>query len=558
MPTHTPCTARSARVMVGPPTTAPLSQGSARRIPPSRRRVWTGRRSRWLAALVMFLVTVLGVMVLAFATPGPHPAAVAQPAPAQLLPIPPNPSCTPGSTEPVCQLPATSPTRSVPATPLPPITTLPGPDPSCFPGSILPGCSPIGSTPPAVPCEGPNCIPQPTSLTPGTRPLAPIPGAGAGEADCGFGSLTGCMVNAATALFATVVAIGLNPLLDLLGKTLLTTPEPSAVPNLGAVWTESWHVLLAAYVVLVLLAGMILMAYQTLQARYTVKELAPRLVVGFLAGTLSLFLATKGIEIANALSRAVMGDGVDPATMTRGLVTMVQGSLQGGGLFLALLGVALVVMLLVLLVTFIVRVIVTILLIAAAPIALMFHALPHTEGIATTWWKAYGGVLGIQVAQSLTLVTGLKIFFAPGGFTIFGPTPSALTNLLLCIAMLFVLIKIPFWFLSPLRSGGRSWIGSLIRGVIAYKTMGCSAVSWAEPSAAAGTLAVEATGPRRRRIRRRRARASTCCRCACGACRSRSAHRAGAGTSTPGPPSATASRDRARCRCSPCGVTATL
>ncbi|MEU4252453.1 hypothetical protein AB0F15_34125 [Amycolatopsis sp. NPDC026612] len=280
------------------------------------------------------------------------------------------------------------------------------------------------------------------------------------------------MVVAASALFAAVVAAGLNPLLDLLGKTLLTTPEPDQLPGLGAIWVGSWHILLTAYVVLVLLAGLIIMGYQTLQARYTVKEIAPRLVVGFLAGTLSLFLATKGIQIANAVSTAILGIGADPAEMTRSLITMVQSSLHGGGLFLGILGLGLVAMLLVLLVVFIVRVIATILLIAAAPIALMLHALPHTEGVAYLWWKGTGCVLAIQVGQSLTLVVTVRIFFAPGGFTIFGPSLSALMNLLLCVALFYVLIKIPFWFLAPLRSGRASLLGRIARGVIAYKTMG--------------------------------------------------------------------------------------
>ncbi|MEU4524723.1 hypothetical protein AB0F52_39140 [Amycolatopsis sp. NPDC024027] len=280
------------------------------------------------------------------------------------------------------------------------------------------------------------------------------------------------MVVAASALLAAVVAAGMNPLLDLLGKTLLTTPEPDQLPGLGAVWVGSWHILLTAYVILVLLAGLIIMGYQTLQARYTVKELAPRLVVGFLAGTLSLFLMTKGIQVANALSAAVLGEGVDPAQMTHSLITMVQGSLHGGSIFLGILGLVLVAMLLVLLVVFVVRVIVTILLVAAAPIALMFHALPHTEGIAYLWWKGTSGVLAIQVGQSLTLVVTVRVFFAPGGFTIFGPSLSSLMNLLLCIALMYVLIKIPFWFLAPLRSGRPSLLERVARGVIAYKTMG--------------------------------------------------------------------------------------
>jgi hypothetical protein len=177
-----------------------------------------------------------------------------------------------------------------------------------------PGCAPATSSP----CQGPNCIPQPSTLVPSTPPPAQVPdGTGPEAAECGLTDLTGCMVVAASALLAAIVAAGMNPLLDLLGKTLLTTPEPDQLPGLGAVWVGSWHILLTAYVILVLMAGLIIMGYQTLQARYTVKELAPRLVVGFLTGTLSLFLMTKGVQVANALSAAVLGEGVDQAQMTR-------------------------------------------------------------------------------------------------------------------------------------------------------------------------------------------------------------------------------------------------
>ncbi|MFI5589382.1 hypothetical protein ACIA5G_30310 [Amycolatopsis sp. NPDC051758] len=429
------------------------------------------RRYRIPVVLGLLLATFLGVLASAGATPGAdHATASAHTAPQQEppLPLPSNPGCAPGSPEPACHLPTASPTRSVPATPLPPPTALPTPAPSCFPGSILPGCAPALEGP----CDGSDCIPQPSTLAPSVPPQQPIPDGTGDAASCGLTDLTGCMVVAASAIFAAVVAAGLQPLLDLLGKTLLTTPEPDKIPGLGAAWTGSWHILLTAYGVLVLLAGLIIMSYQTLQARYTVKELAPRLVVGFLAGTLSLFLATKGIQIANALSAAVLGEGVDPAAVTSSLITMVQGSLHGGGLFLSALGLVVVALLLVLLVAFTVRVIVTILLVAAAPIALMLHALPHTEGIAYWWWKGYGGVLVIQVGQSLTLVVTVRVFFAPGGFTVLGPTPSALVNVLLCIALLYILIKIPFWFLAPLRSGRPSLLGRVVRGVIAYKTMG--------------------------------------------------------------------------------------
>jgi hypothetical protein len=80
-------------------------------------------------------------------------------------------------------------------------------------------------------------------------------------------------------------------------------------------------------------------------------------------------------------------------------------STDNGALFLLLLGFAIVVALVVVLLGYVVRVLLTVILIAGAPIALMFHALPQTEGIARWWWRTFGACLAIQVVQSLTLVT---------------------------------------------------------------------------------------------------------------------------------------------------------
>lgn len=357
-----------------------------------------------------------------------------------------------------------------------------------------------------------------------------------------------------------MVTDALNPLLELLGKTLLTTPEPSSLPSIGQLWTESWHILLAVYVLIVLVAGIIVMGYETLQTRYTIKEIAPRAVIGFLAGTLSLFLATKAIQIANALARAVIGEGVSPQAAGKALADMVLGALDGGGLWLIFIGFALAVMTIVLLLTFIVRVMVTILLIAAAPIALMWHALPHTEGIAQAWWKAVGGVLAVQVGQSLAMVVALRIFFVPGGFTVFGPNLNGLINLLLCLALMWILIKIPFWCLRPLSGGRRSILGSLVRGAIAYKTMGllggpapCSAAK----AAKAVAVPVAGAAVALPRTRRPRGRASSCCRCGSAASGpGRAAPRASASCLTP-EQARTADPVQGRCHCSPPAVPGT-
>lgn len=299
-------------------------------------------------------------------------------------------------------------------------------------------------------------------------------GGGDTAAECGITNIGDCVTTAIDGFFRGVVTDALNPLLDLLSATLLTTPPPESLPRVGQLWNQSWEILLACYGLLVMAAGVLLMAYESLQARYSVKQIAPRLVVGFLAGALSLFLATKAIAVANALAAAVMGGGLDAGAAGATLKTMVTASLGTGGIFLTFLGIFLAVALIVLLITYIVRVAITIILIAGAPLALMCHALPQTEGVAYWWWKAFGGCLAIQVAQSLALITGLRVFLDPAGFSPFGATRSGLVNLLVALGLLYILIKIPFWILGSLRNGGgrRSLVGTVARAYVIGKALG--------------------------------------------------------------------------------------
>jgi hypothetical protein len=150
--------------------------------------------------------------------------------------------------------------------------------------------------------------------------------------------------------------------------------------------------------------------------------------------------------------------------------------------FLLLLGLAIVVGLVAVLLGYVVRVMLTVVLIAGAPIALMFHALPQTEGIAWWWWRTFAACLAIQVVQSLTLITALNLLLQPGrGFSVFTepggpggpPQNQALPTMLAVLALLFILYRIPFWLLAGSRVGhGRSLIGSIVRGFIAYRALG--------------------------------------------------------------------------------------
>jgi hypothetical protein len=241
------------RELLAPPA-ASTRRAGGRRTRPGR---WVRRlrmtRSRALVMLALSLVVLLGgtLAVSAAATPG-SPAA-AQPAPPPPLPLPTGDPCTPDSPLPVCHRPA-------------PTTTTPAP-PSC---------------------TGEGCIPQPPTSAPPTSPGPGQPGNGdGGEADCGITDIGGCITNAINAFFRGIVVAALNPLLDLLSKTLLTTPTPDSLPGIGELWNNSWQILLACYGMLILIAGILVMGYGTVQTRHSIKEIAPRVVVGFLAGALS-------------------------------------------------------------------------------------------------------------------------------------------------------------------------------------------------------------------------------------------------------------------------------
>ncbi len=379
-------------------------------------------------------------------------------------------------------------------TPAPPVTTAPAtPAPTTTPPTTTTPRRWV--TPPSTTAPTPA---PPTTTAPGTT-TAPTPGSGSGSAECGVTNINGCVENAVDGFFRRIVETSLNPLLELLSQTLLTTPEPGQIPEIGTLWNQSWQIVVALYVLVVMAAGALLMMRESVQTQWSIRELAPRLVIGFGAGGLSMMIATGGIGFANALAGALAGDGVDSGSAADALTELAITSNQSRGVFV-LLQLALSVMLLVLLISYVVRVTITILLIVGAPLALMCHGLPGLDGIARWWWRSFAACLAIQVVQSLTLVTVLRVLLTPGGWHLFGPDANEIADLTVALALMFVLIKTPMWLLSVLEIGqGRSFLGSIVRGFIAYKTLGMlkGATSSSARSAASGGSARRLPRPAR-------------------------------------------------------------
>ena len=169
-------------------------------------------------------------------------------------------------------------------------------------------------------------------------------------------------------LVRELVKSAVNPLLALIGRTALSTPQPDTVPAVRALWSAGLGIADACYRLLVLIGGLIVMSHETLQTSYSAKEIAPRIVLGFIGANLSMVLMTRAVDLANGLSAAFTAGGVDPQGAATSLMTTLGNAISNGGIFLILLALAGVVLALVLAAVYVIRLMAVVLLAAAAPV----------------------------------------------------------------------------------------------------------------------------------------------------------------------------------------------
>jgi hypothetical protein len=276
-----------------------------------------------------------------------------------------------------------------------------------------------------------------------------------------------------------ITSTGLRPILEALGRTVLSTPDLAGNNRVQQLWTTSLTAANVIFVLFVVAAGIVVSARDTLQTQYGLKEILPRLAIAALAANLSLIICGKAIEATNALTKALAGQGVDGPTAAAAFSQTLYLTVNGTSFLGSLLGLAMLVMAIVVVITFIVRVGLLVVLIGVAPLALLCHALPQTEGLAQTWWRAFAACLGIQLGQAVLVVATVKVFLTPAGPTVLGvpATKDGLLGILVCLSMLWLLIKIPQWMrylvLGQLgRRQGRGVVGQIIRAVVLVKTVG--------------------------------------------------------------------------------------
>jgi hypothetical protein len=264
-----------------------------------------------------------------------------------------------------------------------------------------------------------------------------------------------------------------DAIFNMIAKGLLITPDVTGLPQVQALSGKSVWVVDTVFVLAFIAAGALtITAGGDERARYTAKDLAPRLVVGFIAAHFSQVFAGQAITLANGLTDAFTpGD-----TNRQGALDAIKAHVHSGnGSNAALLMPVIVAIITVLLATtmfgLLVRVSVLLVLCAAAPFALACHALPQTDPVARLWWRSFFGCLAIPVLQSFTLQAGGWMLedqshMLPAlGLPV---DPFGFINLFIVMVLLWTTVKIPGLVRRYVTQSGRTpnFLGMIVRVVI--------------------------------------------------------------------------------------------
>jgi hypothetical protein len=326
-------------------------------------------------------------------------------------------------------------------------------------GATPVAAAPTGKTPtstqpaasPPLPASALERTPENGGIEVGPTLPAPAPPSKGEEVEAGkashpgFFDVGGKIEQAINDWFAGLVKDALNPAMLLVGRTLLSTPQIAGEAEVRSYWQVSLGIADALLVLVVMAAGAILMHHETLQTSYALKDFIPRLVIAGIATNASLAISGQMVSFANVLSTGLLGNGVNPEQAGHTLELLVLHAIQDGGIFLVLLGLVCAVLAVALLILYIVRASLIVLLVCAAPLMLIAHGLPQTEGVARFWWRAMLAALGVQAAQAFTLAATVHVFFASGKSVLGIGTGGSLVDLLLVLCLFWVLLRIPFW-----------------------------------------------------------------------------------------------------------------
>ncbi len=284
--------------------------------------------------------------------------------------------------------------------------------------------------------------------------------------------MVGWFINGIVSWLAGFLLDALKWIWSLLAQAVFVTPDVTGFPQVTAISGRSLLIANSCYLLVITVAGIIIMTRDTIQARYGVAELAPRLVIGLIAANLATPICTNLISLSNGLTTALTGDGVAGTGSIGQMQRTVTAAMTNpsNALLTALIGLIILVLTCMLLVTWLVRIGVLVVLVGIAPAALACHGLPQLEGAAKVWWRAILATLGTVVLQALALHMALSVFLSPdANVPALGlpGDPTDTFNLFIVACLLWTVVKIPGLMRRYVtRSGGNNLGSYLIRVVL--------------------------------------------------------------------------------------------
>lgn len=239
----------------------------------------------------------------------------------------------------------------------------------------------------------------------------------------------------------------LGGLLSFLTSSMFLSPDVTVLPQVKTITDRSALVVSASFILAIIAVGIATMVGGSVQTRQGVKELVPRLIVGFILSGFAIPLTSALVDIANALTVSMTGANA-PTTQT---VNFTKAHIaaamkdQSAALMMVIIGLLIVVLMFMLGGSWLARVGVLVILVGVAPIALACYATPWTQGAAEMWWRSLLGCLVTPTLQAVAFSIGINLLIDPTSNMpiMLGLPGSDTVNLLMVIIVLWTTIKIP-------------------------------------------------------------------------------------------------------------------
>ncbi|MCM0675945.1 hypothetical protein NCC78_14780 [Micromonospora phytophila] len=274
------------------------------------------------------------------------------------------------------------------------------------------------------------------------------------------------LMNGLVSWLAEKITELLGGLLAFLASSIFVSPDVTVLPQVQSIADKSALVVSACFVLAVIAVGVAVMVGDSVEMRYGVKELIPRLVAGFVLSAFAIPLTGVLIDLANALTVSMVGDSAPTSEAVAFVQVRLASAMtdESAALLMAIIGLLIVVLMFMLVGSWLARVGVLVVLAGVAPVALACYATPWTQGAAQLWWRTLLGCLATPVLQAVAFSVGITLLTDPGSNLpiLLGLPGSDTVNLMLVIVVLWVTLKIPTMMRRYVRGAGSSNAGGVL------------------------------------------------------------------------------------------------